>query len=85
MSRLAVENFCIYPGDAAEFTAYDHYSYIYMFNPFHRDVMEAVLQNIRESLRRTPRQLRIVYKNPTAEDLVLAAGFARGWVGDVTY
>jgi SAM-dependent methyltransferase len=73
--RMKVENSCIYPGDAAEFTTYDPYSYIYMFNPFHRAVVEPVLQNIRRSLRRTPRELRIIYKNPTAEDLVLAAGF----------
>jgi SAM-dependent methyltransferase len=76
LARMWITNYRIDQGDAAEFTGYDQYSYVYMFNPFPRPVMERVLENIAESAQRAPRELRVIYKNPQAEDLVLAAGFA---------
>lgn len=41
---------------------------IFMYHPFWRDAMRAVLERIRESLEANPRSLRIAYLNPMAED-----------------
>ena len=36
----------------------------YMYNPFDRQLVEVVMANLRESLRRTPRPAFVVYVNP---------------------
>jgi len=65
----------VYRGDAAEFTALDPYTFIYMFNPFPRVVVESVMRNLAASLQRQPRRVIVCYKNPTCADVVAAAGF----------
>jgi SAM-dependent methyltransferase len=39
---------------------------LYLFNPFPQAVLERVLANLEDSLRRTPREAAVVYMNPTA-------------------
>ena len=50
--------------DAREFVIPDEATVIYFFNPFSGEVLADVLQNIRASLRRQPRALRLICKIP---------------------
>jgi SAM-dependent methyltransferase len=61
--------------DAAEFQDLDTYTYYYMYNPFTELVMRPLLENIRASVRRAPRKVTIVYKNPVCHNLLISAGF----------
>jgi hypothetical protein len=67
----------VYCADATEFTDLDRYTVVYMFNPFTAPVVSQALANLRESLRRRPRALRLIYRNPVCDDVVTAAGFRR--------
>lgn len=58
--------------DAETFSFPDEPLVLYLFNPFPRAVLERVIANLEESLRRTPREAAIVYMNPT-----VAAAVAR--------
>jgi SAM-dependent methyltransferase len=61
--------------DAAEYTHFDAYNFLYMFNPFPAVVMDSVLQNLRPSLQRVPRKVTLIYNNPVCHDTVIAHGF----------
>ena len=50
--------------EAETFVAYDKYNYVYLFNPFPRNVVEIVLRNINASLERAPREFKLLYENP---------------------
>jgi SAM-dependent methyltransferase len=74
LSKLGLQQCHLFLADAAAFTALDEYTYIFMFNPFPEVVLQQVLSNLEESLRRKPRQVRLVYSNPLHERTILASG-----------
>jgi SAM-dependent methyltransferase len=64
LPRLACRDIELVTADATQFTIPDDVTVIYFFNPFAGDVLARVLGNIRESIRRQPRALRLVCKVP---------------------
>lgn len=52
--------------DAEDFEFPDDPLVVYLFNPFPQPVVESVMSKLEESLSRTPREVAIVYMNPTA-------------------
>lgn len=50
--------------DAVSYEDYDEYTYFYMFNPFPREVFEAMMGHLLESIRRRPRTCRFIYLHP---------------------
>jgi hypothetical protein len=75
--KLRIPNSTIYCCDAALFTELNIYTYFYMYNPFAEVVVRRVLDNVTTSLRRRPRKITLIYKNPTCEHAVLDAGFRK--------
>jgi ribosomal protein L11 methylase PrmA len=63
-----------YASDAADFTDYDRFSHLYMFNPFPAVVMEAVMNNLVISLARKPRRITVIYCFPACDDIVMQSG-----------
>ena len=61
--------------NAAQFTAFDDYTYVYMYHPFPAAVMDAVLRNLRASLAARPRPMTLIYCNPFHHDSVIQGGF----------
>ncbi|WP_240606233.1 SAM-dependent methyltransferase [Euzebya rosea] len=65
----------------------DDVTFVYLFNPFGPDILSAVLDSLRESILRTPREVTIIYANPKYEQVIVdAGGFRRvrtsnGWPG----
>ncbi len=47
----------------------------YFFNPFDATVMGQVISNIKESLRKKSRLIRVVYINPVHKEIFMANGF----------
>ncbi|NBJ91361.1 class I SAM-dependent methyltransferase [Parablautia muri] len=64
----------VYHADAAEFLEYDEYTHIYMFNPFPAIVMEKVMENIKKSILRVPRNMTIIYKGAFCHDIIVGNG-----------
>ena len=64
LPRLKCRDIELVTADAREFVIPDEVTAIYFFNPFYGEVLAKVLQNIRASLRRQPRALRLICKIP---------------------
>ena len=75
----------IFTEDATLFDGYDVYNWFYLYNPFSRDVMLRFLNRLKESLRRSPRLITILYTNPTCESVFADAGFHMEWIGKGWY
>ncbi len=49
------------------------------FNPFDEVVMLPVVKNILKSFKENPREITVVYFNPTEKEIFLSAGFREVW------
>jgi SAM-dependent methyltransferase len=72
--RLGARGVRFVEADAGLFDGYDQATHIYMYNPFPCPVVAQVLERLTESLRRAPRQLAMVYRNPLCHDAIMATG-----------
>lgn len=78
LARLGLEKVEVLCCDAEEFKELDDYSFVYLYNPFPCSVVHRFMRNLTESLRRQPRRLTLIYKNPTCHEIVTAtAGFTK--------
>ncbi len=62
--RLRCRDIELWTGNAVDFPIPDDASVIYLYNPFHGEILRGVLAALRASLDRHPRRLRLVYNNP---------------------
>jgi hypothetical protein len=74
MEKLRCRDAQLLVADAAEFAIPDDVTVIYLYNPFRGPVFASALDRIVESLERAPRALRIIYRTPLEEDLLLRTG-----------
>ena len=58
--------------DAAEYRFPDNDMVVYLYNPFSKEVMEKVLENLRESLGK---RLYVIYKVPDCAEIFDKSGF----------
>jgi precorrin-6B methylase 2 len=82
--RLRCRHIELVRSDALDYELPDDVSIAYFNNPFTGEIFEAVLQKIVASLERNPRPFRIIYANPSEEEMLLDAGAilvrkVRGW------
>jgi hypothetical protein len=63
--------------DATQFRLPVEKIVLYMYNPFKKRVMAAVLKNLEESLRSSPREVFVVYYNPVFSRLLREAGYLK--------
>lgn len=68
-------SFQIICGDAAWYQVQPDDGVFTFFNPFDQKVMLAVVRQILKSAKQHPRDLYILYFNPTEEEVLLSAGF----------
>lgn len=66
--KLGITNARVFQADAREFRELDQYNYFYFFNPFPTLVLQSVIKNIKDSCRRKPRKITIVYYNPCYQE-----------------
>lgn len=61
--------------DATTFQIPENTSVFYFFNPFGIDIMQKVIQNIKESLKLNPRKIYCIYLNPKYKSVFDDSGF----------
>lgn len=61
--------------DATSYAFPDEPLVVYMFNPFHEEVMRLVLASLGSSLASNPRETYVVYEHPALEDLFETTDF----------
>lgn len=76
LRRLRQSSTEVVCADAREFRDLDGFTYVYLFNPFGAAILEAVLENLAESLRRAPRDFTLLYYNPVHAGLLARYGFS---------
>ena len=62
--------------DALLYDYPDEAMVLFLYNPFHKEAMTALIKNIEASLRKSPRPFRMIYLNPRFHDLITEAEFA---------
>lgn len=67
-----VRSLCV---DAAAYEIPDEPTVFFLYNPFRPPVMRKVVNNIRESLERRPRQIVVIYYNPLSAHVFEELGF----------
>ena len=72
--RLKATSSEIFVCDASEFSDYDNYNYVYMYNPFPPIVMSVVVDALINSILRVERELIIIYNNATCHDVIVRLG-----------
>lgn len=73
--KLKVYRVLTYQGDASKFEGYDDYNYFYIFNPFHKEIMQGFIDQLKCSKEKTPRTIRVLYLNPLDGDMFVESGF----------
>lgn len=63
-SRLVCRNIDVLTQNATEFQLPQDSTVLHFYNPFQTNVLEKVIENIRKSLEKSPRELLILYANP---------------------
>ena len=75
MERLKLQNRVdLSVGDATVFERYGEYNHFFFFNPFDSSVMKPTLGKIIDSLKVCPRDVVLIYYNPTCHDDIMATG-----------
>ncbi len=77
--RLTCTDTSVVIGDATTFLVPDDVTIVFMFNPFRGEMLAQALQNVRSSLRRSPRALRVVFVNPRHVDADIESVMS-GWL-----
>lgn len=75
--KAGLRKYTLYQADASRFEGYSDYNFFYIANPFPRSVMREVLQALQASLRNRPRTLRVLYRTPADDALLLEHGFRK--------
>ncbi len=52
--------------------AYDDYDYLYLYNPFPCPVVQAVMDQLVDSMRRRPRRVTIIYNTPRCHEAIVS-------------
>ena len=61
--------------DATKYKIPDDTSVFYFFNPFGADIMQSVINNIKESVKQYPRKVYCIYLNPKYKEVFEKNGF----------
>ena len=74
LPNLKCRNVEVVTTDVMNYDVPDDVTFVYFFNPFHGEVFAAVLDRLLASLRRRPRELTIIYLDPSEEQALFDAG-----------
>lgn len=68
-------SFAVHHADATKFDDIDGIDCFFFFNPFGRTIMQQVIEQIEQSLKKYPRDIYIVYVNPQFVDTFIHANY----------
>jgi 16S rRNA G966 N2-methylase RsmD len=73
-ARLRCPNVEVVTADVLDYEVPDDVTIVYFFDPFHGEIFSTVVEKLRASLRRKPRQLTIIYMDPEEDQTLQNAG-----------
>lgn len=73
--KLPAINFSVTESDATVTPIPDDVDCIFLFNPFDEMIMKKVVEHIKESINRKPREIHVIYANPLYKKLFIENGF----------
>ena len=73
-AQLRCQDVEVVRADVLDFEVPDDATIVYFFDPFHADIFSAVVEKLKASLRRRPRQLTIIYMDPEEDQTLRNAG-----------
>jgi hypothetical protein len=73
--RLRCQNLRVVNADALAGIS-DDVTFVYLFNPFRRDIFSGFLEQVVASIDREPREITLIYRLPIEHELMLATGRA---------
>ena len=73
--RFPATTFSVVHANATSYQSIDEFDVFYFFNPFGRQVMSAVVAQIKLSQQRKPRMVYIIYIHPQFFDCFIHEGF----------
>lgn len=73
--KLKIKDLRLFQADARQFKDIDAYNYFYFYNPFPCEIMAVVLQNIIDSIEKSPRSVKLIYCNPSCHELIVNCGY----------
>ena len=77
-AKVEIGSVNCYLGDASLMEAQlDNYNWFFLFNPFSWEIVQKVLKNICNSLKRKPRKINIFYAEPIGHHLIMDTGMFR--------
>lgn len=71
-STLNLSNCLAITANAADYTNYDRFTYIYLFNSLPAPVFRVAMRHICDSLSRAPRHCTLIYLNPVCHNDLIA-------------
>lgn len=77
--RLTCKDVTVVPADAATYAIPDDVNVVFMFNPFRGELLARVLGNLKQSLDRAPRHIRVAFVNPRHMDAGMES-VIEGWL-----
>lgn len=85
ISEIAIRNFTnlkkkrwqVFNGDAATFRDYSTYSMLYLYNPFPKEIMRPVIDNIQSSIAGREQEVLIIYNNAACHETLVRDGVFR--------
>lgn len=62
-----------FQADAMDFTDYDEFNYIFLWNPFPPEVFKVMMGHLMDSIERNPRKIVLIYLNSVNHDWIEAS------------
>jgi predicted RNA methylase len=75
LHKLRCKNIELVCSNVSEYKVPDNVTVIYMFNPFQGAVFEDLVDRLNISLSRSPRRIRVIYRNPVMQKCLVDKGF----------
>jgi len=75
MLKLRCKDVQLVTANVSNYTIPDEVTVVYFYDPFRGSVFSDLIQRLRVSLNRHPREMRIIYRNPRMHDCLIENGF----------
>lgn len=67
---LGLKKVVLFHCEASQLKEIDQFTHFYLFNPFPANILELVIQNIKESYHKKPREITLIYYCPRHRDII---------------
>jgi SAM-dependent methyltransferase len=74
LTHLKRRRWHVFNGNAINYTDYNAYSMLYLYNPFPEEIMRHVIANLRSSIAGREQEMLVIYNNPVCHQLFVDDG-----------